>query len=212
MGNLMSVRCKTKRTIHKEPKKNKPRYTLDVKKPLELLYTQQVIEDAKDIFTGIGKLKRYQYKVEIDKSISPCHLDGYQTIKKQAYLKICLDDMEKDAIKKQHNATDWVISLLCTPKPNEKQRVWLKPKVLNQAVQQPHHLYAPTLNVVLSRLAGCLYFSTLGQSSGYWNIEIYCKSGPLLSFNTAHGRYNYKRLPFGARSSRCCGLAFMGPQ
>ena len=41
--------------------------------------------------------------------------------KVQVDLKICLDEMEKEGvIEKQHNATDWVSSLPCTPKANGK--------------------------------------------------------------------------------------------
>lgn len=98
-----------------EPKKNKPRYTLNAQKPIKVLSTREVIECAKDVFTGVGKLKGYQYKIEIDKSVSPVVMPPRWTPDKvQADLN--LDDMEKTGvIEKQHNATERVSSPLCTP-------------------------------------------------------------------------------------------------
>ena len=52
------------------------------------------------------------------------------------------------------------------------------------------------------KLHGCRYFSTLDQSSGYWNIEVHPDSVHLLTFNTPFGRYAYKKLPFGLVSSQ----------
>ena len=83
-----------------EHKKDVPRYTLVVKNVIELLSTQQVIEDAKDVFfTGVGQLKGYQYKIEIDTSVSPVVTPLRRTPDKlQADSKICLDDMEKTGV------------------------------------------------------------------------------------------------------------------
>ena len=55
---------------------------------------------------------------------------------------------------------------------------------------------------ILQKLHGYKYFSTLDQSSGYWNIEVHPDSVHLLTFNTPFGRYAYKRLPFGLVSSQ----------
>ena len=41
----------------------KPKYSLKVRKPIEIRDTAQVIKDASDVFEGIGKLKGYQYQI-----------------------------------------------------------------------------------------------------------------------------------------------------
>ena len=49
----------------------KPRYSLKVRKPIEIRGTVQVIKDANDVFEGIRKLKGYQYRIEVDDKVQP---------------------------------------------------------------------------------------------------------------------------------------------
>ena len=42
-----------------------------MKKPIEIKDTTQVIKDANDVFQGVGKLKCYQYRIEIDEKVQP---------------------------------------------------------------------------------------------------------------------------------------------
>ena len=186
-----------------ESAEDTPKYSLKVKKPIEIKDTAQVIKDANEVFEGIGKLKGYQYQIEIDDKVPPVVSPRFSVPPPmQEPLKKNLDWMvEIDVIKKQQEATPWVSNVLCTPKPNGDIRICLNPKPLNQAVRRPHH-FAPTMDDVLQKLHGCKYFSTLDQSSGYWNIEVHPDSVHLLTFNTPFGRYAYKRLPFGLVSSQ----------
>lgn len=186
-----------------EVKDKKARYTLKVENPIKVSSTEQVIKDAQDVFTGIGKLKGYQYKIEIDETVSPVVQPARRVPDKvKGLLKAELDKMEKDdIIEKQYDATEWVSSLVCVPKPNGKLRICLDPKPLNKAVKRPHH-YTPTLNEILPKLKNCKYFATLDQKCGYWNIDMHPESRKLLTFNTPFGRYSFKRMPFGLNSSQ----------
>ena len=187
----------------KESAGDTPKYSLKVKKHIEIKNTAQVVKDAHEVFEGIGKLKGYQYQIEIDDKVPPVVSPRFSVpLPMQEPLKTNLDWMvEIDVIKKQQEATPWVSNVLCTPKPNGDIRICLNPKPLNQAVRRPYH-FAPTMEDVLQKLHGCKYFSTLDQSSGYWNIEVHPDSVHLLTFNTPFGRYAYKRLPFGLVSSQ----------
>ena len=49
----------------------KPKYSLKVRKPIEIRDTSQVLKDASDVFEGVGKLKGYQYQIEIDEKVLP---------------------------------------------------------------------------------------------------------------------------------------------
>ena len=99
---------------------NTPKYSLKVKKPIEIKNTAQVIKDANEVFEGIGKLKGYQYQIEIDDKIPPVVSPRYSVPPPmQEPLKKNLDWMvDIDVIKKQQEATPWVSNVLCTPKPN----------------------------------------------------------------------------------------------
>ncbi len=48
-----------------------PKYKKTVQKPIKVESTQQVIEEAKDVFTGTGKLNGYKYQIQIDDSVPP---------------------------------------------------------------------------------------------------------------------------------------------
>ena len=42
-----------------------------MRKPIEIRDTSQVLKDASDVFEGVGKLKGYQYQIEIDEKVQP---------------------------------------------------------------------------------------------------------------------------------------------
>ena len=112
----------------------KSRYSLKVKKPIEIKDTTQVIKDTNDIFEGVGKLKGYQYRIEIDKKVQPAVSRRYSvppTV--QEPLKKNLDWMVGiDIIKKQEEAKPWVSNVLCTP-----QAQWRHPDIpQSKATQQ----------------------------------------------------------------------------
>ena len=148
--------------------------------------TAQVIKDANDVFEGIGKLKGYQYQIGIDDKIPTVVSRIYNVPPPmQEPLRKNLDWMvDNDVIKRQQEAIPWVSNVLC--KPNGGIRICLNPKPLNKAVRRPHHS-APTMEDILQKLHRCKYFSTLEQSSGYWNIEVHPDSVHLLTFNTPFG-------------------------
>ena len=203
VGNTKSEETSSQKDTEDSSLKSGKPYSLKVKNPIPVISTQQVIQDAKDVFTGTGLLKNYQYKIEVDASVQPVVNPPRRIPEKvKAQLKIELDKMEKDGIiERQHKSTPWVSSLVCSPKPNGKLRICLDPKPLNRAIKRPHH-YTQTLNEVLPKLRKCKFFGTLDQLWGYWNILVHPDSRHLLTFNTPFGRYSFKRMPFGLKSSQ----------
>ena len=57
---------------------------------------------------------------------------------------------------------------------------------LNSAMKH-HHYPMPTVDELLSKLAGAKTFSKLDASSGYWQIKVDQASTKLLAFNTSFG-------------------------
>ncbi len=111
------------------------KYSLEVKDPIEVRDTKQVITAAKDIFTGVGKLQGYQYHIEMDESVCPVvdpHEKSNVPEKLKPELRKKLNQMEEDGIiKRQPKATRWVSSVLVTPKKNGDIQICLNPKPLN---------------------------------------------------------------------------------
>ena len=84
----------------------KPKYSLKAKRPIEIKDTTQVIKDANDVVEGIGKLKCYKYRIEIDQKVQPVVSCRYSVPPQmQEPLKKNLDWMVGiDVIKKQEQA------------------------------------------------------------------------------------------------------------
>ena len=56
----------------------------------------------------------------------------------------------------------------------------------------------PSLEVVLSRLAGAAYFATLDAYKGYWQFSLAPESQEYFSFMTEEGVYTPNRIIQGA--------------
>ena len=181
----------------------KPKYSLKVREPIEIRDTSQVLKDGSDVFEGVGKLKGYQYRIEIDKKVQPVVSRRYTATNAGA----SEEEFRLDGGQWCHQEARRgnTMGKQCTV---HTQAQWRHPDMpkskatqLNKAVKRPHH-YAQTMEDILQRLHGCKYFFALDQSSGYWNIEVHPDSVHLLTFNTPFGRYAYKRLPFELVSSQ----------
>ena len=119
----------------------------------------------------------------------------------QSKLKEELDHMIKlGIIKKADEPTDWVSSLVVVQKPNGKLRVCLDPRDLNKAIKREHY-QLPTTEDILAQMANAKCFTKLDASNAYWQIQVDDDSSKLLTFNSPHGRYSFKRLPYGIHSA-----------
>ena len=98
--------------------------------------------------------------------------------------------------------TEWVNSAVIIEKPNsEKLRICLDPRPLNEAIQR-EHFKMPTIEEIVTRVAGAKIFSKLDANHCYWQIPLDEEGRALTTFNTPFGRYCYKRMPFGIKSAQ----------
>jgi hypothetical protein len=89
--------------------------------------------------------------------------------------------------------------MLTVIKPH-KTRICLDPRNLNEATKR-EHFPLPTIEEVTARMPNAKVFSVLDAKSGFWQIPLDEASSLLCMFNTPHGRYKFKRLPFGIKSA-----------
>ena len=73
-------------------------------------------------------------------------------------------------------------------------------KKLNSELKRERYVL-PTLDDVIHKLGGSRYFSKLDATSGFWQLPLDSETAKLTTFITPHGRYYYKRLPFGISSA-----------
>ena len=66
-----------------------------------------------------------------------------------------------------------------------------------------------TIKEIAARMPNAIIFSVLDASSGFWQVKVDTSSSKLCTFNTAFGRYMFKRLPFGISSAQDVFQAIM---
>ena len=86
------------------------------------------------------------------------------------------------------NALDMISSMLAIPKKNEKIRICLDPKDLNQAILRENYPI-PTIEDIATHFHGAKVFSVLDIRNGFWHVKLDEESSYLTSFHTPFGRY-----------------------
>ena len=92
--------------------------------------------------------------------------------------------------------TDWVSSFVLVKKPNGKLRICIDPKPLNKALKRNHYPL-PVIEDILPDLAQAKTFSLFEVKNGCWRVELDEELSFLTTFETPHGRFRWRRLPFG---------------
>ena len=171
-------------------------------KRVNVVKTCNPIKDFPDVFNDeLGKLPGTAH-FETDPTISPV----ISPIRKvnanlRPKIKAELDNMvAQGVIAYSSNATNWLSSLVCTPKKNGDVRICLDPRPLNKALKREHH-HLPTLKEMLPELTKAKVFSTFDLRHGYWHVTLDEESSHLTTFDTPFGRYRWLRLPFGTKVS-----------
>jgi hypothetical protein len=142
-----------------------------------------------------------QYEIEIDPTVKPViHPPRRVPIALRDRLKKEINRLEEDdIITRVETATPWVNSIVVVERPN-KTRICLDPKDLNLAIKRRHYPM-PTIEEILPDLHNAKVFSVLDAKNGFWHVELSEESSLQTTFNTPFGRYRWKRMPFGLKSS-----------
>lgn len=163
------------------------------------LTKQDVSEEYKDVFTGLGKFDPYHITIE-DGAEPVIHSPRRVPHGLHDRLREKLDQMECDRIiAKVDKPTDWVNSLVIVEKDGSLC-LCLDPKDLNKVIKK-EHFQIPTFEDVVSRLGGKKYFTVLDQKDSYWQVPLSEESSYMCTFDTPFGRYRFLRMPFGICSA-----------
>ena len=90
--------------------------------------------------------------------------------------------------------------MVAAKKKSGAVRICIDPRDLNKAIKRPHHPMK-TIEEVIGDIPNAKFFSTLDAKAGFWQIPLSEDSIDYTTFNTAFGRYQFERLPFGLSSS-----------
>ena len=159
--------------------------------------SSNIVEEFKDCFTGVGKLKGYQLKLHIKEDVAPI----VQPLHRPPFnlrdnVKKKLDELESmDITEKVNGPSQWVSPLVVVPKPSEKVRLCVDMRQANCAVERERYPI-PTIDEVLQDMNNSKVFSKLDLRLGYHQIELSEESHEITTFITPKGLYRYKRLMF----------------
>ena len=180
--------------------------------PLEHPHTYSITEEGTDadirrkfadVFAGMGKLKNYQLKLHVDKTVQPIAQPVHRLpfgLREKVEKK--LDELlEKEIIEEVSNTpTMWLSPLVIIPKPDGDIRICVDMRRANEAIVRERHPI-PTIEEVLQDLSGSTVFSKLDLKWGFHQVELAEESREITTFVTHRGLYRYRRLMFGNASA-----------
>ena len=146
-----------------------------------------VLADYKEVFTGEGKLEK-KLHLTVDKTVSPLILPVPKVplaVKEPLKKEIdCL--VAQEILKPVDTPTDWVSSMVVVTKSNEKIRLCIDPKSLNQALKRNHYPL-PVIDDLLPELSKAKVFSVVDAKNGFWHVQLDADSSFLTTFGTPWG-------------------------
>ena len=166
--------------------------------------TTDLIEEYKDVFSGLGKLRGVKVKLHVDP-------DAKGAVQKQRRISLPLKDKFDEILDKWEQMdivedvgdepTEWCSNVVLTPKKDgENIRASLDMTDANKFIKRTRHAI-PTLRELETRLNGAKYFSHLDMNDGYMQLELAEESRKLTTFYTHRGLKRFKRLHFGVNSA-----------
>ena len=150
----------------------------------------------------MGKFPK-EHKLELlENAVPVIHPPRRAPIQLREAIRSELDRMiELDVIRPVIVPTDWVSSITYVQKPDKSLRICLDPKNINNALRRGHH-HSPIVEELTLRFNNAKVFSKLDAKSGYWCVALDESSQLLTTFNSPFGRFCFKRLPFGLKTSQ----------
>ena len=166
--------------------------------------TGQDIKDRyKELFNGVGLLKDYEFKLNIDDSVKPVA----QPVRRIPFgvrekMERKLDELLESGIIEEvpKGPTGWISPLVVVPKSDGDVRICVHMRRANQAIIREHQPI-PTIEEVLQDLNGSTIFSKVDLKWGFHQILLAEESRHVTTFVTHRGLYRYTRLMFGVTSA-----------
>ena len=164
---------------------------------------QDIKDKYKELFSGVGLLKSYELKLNIDDSIKPVAQPVRRipfAVREKVERK--LDELLESGIIKEvpEGPTGWVSPLVVVPKPDGDVRICVGMRRANQAIIRERQSI-PTVEEVLQDLNGSRVFSRVDLKWGFHQILLAEESRHVTTFFTHRGLYRYTRLMFGVTSA-----------
>ena len=160
-----------------------------------------IIEDFKDCFEGLGKMKGKTAKLHVNDCVKPLaqkyrRLPFHIRDQVEAELK---NLEELDIIERAEGPTPRVSPIVVAPKKTGI-RICVDMRAANEAIERERHP-VPTVEDLIVDLDGATVFSKIDLNQGYHQHELATDSRSITTFATHVGLFRYKRLSFEINSA-----------
>ena len=171
----------------------------DVRKVEVPKSVHQLLNRFPQCLKGVGKLKNYQVKFDIDESVRPAaHPPRPVPFHLKSQLRKELDKMLHDGIIEEHHGpAPWVSNVVLSPK-EDGLRVTVDMRKPNEAIRDVN-IPIPRVEEIRSQLAGFTHFSKLDLKSAFHQLELAPESRILTVFNDGDRLLRYTRLTMGTK-------------
>uniref|UniRef100_A0A158P4K2 RNA-directed DNA polymerase n=1 Tax=Tetranychus urticae TaxID=32264 RepID=A0A158P4K2_TETUR len=130
--------------------------------------------------------------------------EGHAAIRSHPYPR---SEIERKEINKQieemmkigvirPSASPWASPIVLVNKPDGSKRLCVDLRKVN-AITKKDVYPLPNIDIILSSLRGCSYFTAIDLNSGYWQISVNPDDCKKTAFVTQDGLYEFVRMPFG---------------
>ena len=159
---------------------------------------QDLLEEYKECFSGVGKLKNFQAKLHVDEKVAPVAQKlrpipfGLRERVEHKLEKL----VDYEITEEETGPTPWVSPVVVVTKPCGDIRLRVDMRRANEAILRERHPI-PTVDNVLHNLNGSATFSKLDLKLGFHQIELDEQFRDITTFVTHKGLYRYKRLSLG---------------
>ena len=112
-------------------------------------------------------------------------------------------DLEKEGIIEpvpDNQPTPWISPIVAVPKKDGTVRICVDMRMANTAIQRVRHLIL-TVEDVSYELNGAKFFSKLGLSQAYHQLQLDEQSRHITTFTTHFGHFRYTRLNYGTNAA-----------
>ena len=164
----------------------------------------KIVQEYKSVFTGIGKLKGYSVKLNIDENAIP-HAQPQRRVPFHIRKKVkaAVKELEREGIIEavpEDSPAQWVSPIVAVPKKDDSVRLCVDMRMPNKAIKRVRYPI-PTLNEISIELNGARFFSKLDLTQAYHQLPLHEDSRYITTFNTHVGLYRYTRLNYGTNAA-----------
>lgn len=162
-----------------------------------------VAEINDNLFSDYGLMKCEPVKIKLKGDAVPYHLHSPRRVA-EPLMKPVREELDRmvdnGIINPITEPTEWCAPMVVALKKNNKVRICVDLKKLNQSVQRERYMM-PTIDELATKLTDSKIFSTIDCSQAFWSIPLHEDSKQYTCFITPFGRYVFNRLPYGLNTS-----------